>query len=161
MELTQEQIEFLDKVSYGDWTLNSKGEVDVNGSVDIRNMKLTEIPVKFGSVIGYFLCYDNQITTLKNCPNWVGQFSFHSNNITSLDYFPDYINDFKFYCSNNPLKDYFKNIKEEDFKHWKKMVWKDILKEYPFLINICRKYVNKRKFISLIKEFPKTKLYLR
>ena len=74
MQLTKEQIEFLNKVCDGSWKLNSNGEVDVYGNVNMRNMNLIEIPVKFGSVWGNFDCYYNynNLTSLKNAPKSVG-----------------------------------------------------------------------------------------
>jgi len=141
MQLTKEQIEFLDKVCrYSKWTLNEKGEVDVDGNVNISSMNLTEIPVKFGIVEGYFRCSHNKLTTLKNCPTSVGG---------------------SFYCEGNNLKDYFKNLKEEDFPHWDKLRWGWILKEYPFLINIMMKYYDMDYLIHGLNEFPLTKLYLK
>jgi hypothetical protein len=140
MQLTQEQIEFLNEVVRGTWTLNSEGKVDVVGGVNIISMPLTEIPVKFGKVSGYFNCYNNHLTSLENCPDEVGS---------------------GFYCDGNNLKDYFKNIKEEDFKHWDKLYWAIVLQEYPFLINIAKNYVGKEGFIYYIEKCPKTKLYLK
>ena len=142
MELTKEQIEFLDRVCIGkdNWKLNFDGEVDVDGSVDVRNMNLTEIPVKFGSVSGSFYCHSSCITTLKNIPNYIGGgFSF------SL---------------KGSLIDYLKNIKEEDFKFWHKLLWDDALKEYPFLINICKKYRTKNNLKEYLDAYPLTKIYL-
>ena len=141
MQLTKEQIEFLDMVCYGIkyWKLNSEGKVDVDGSVDIGNMNLTEIPVKFGIVSGNFWCFNNQLTSLKNAPKTiVGG---------------------RFYCSKNNLTNYFKNIKEEDFPHWDKFNWGSILEEYPFLINIGKKYLSK-DFKYYLDNYPQTKLYL-
>ena len=49
MELTQEQIKFLNKtVERGTWTLNSKGKVDVDGDVNMCFDNYFNIPVKFG-----------------------------------------------------------------------------------------------------------------
>jgi len=159
----KEQIEFLDKVSYGDWTLNSDGKVDVDGSVILDYLNLTKIPFKFGKVSGSFDCAQNNLTTLKNVPVWVGgDFNCYKNNLTSLEGCPDYVEG-SFYCGINNLKNYFKNIKEEDFKHWSKfkLGWVLVIKEYPFLINIAKNYIPKERFIELIEHFPKTKLYLR
>jgi hypothetical protein len=86
MQLTKEQIEFLDKVCYRMWTLNENGEVDVEGSVNMNSMDLTEIPVKFGRVEGSFYCYYNNLTTLKNCPDYVeGSLHFLHNNYYRRD----------------------------------------------------------------------------
>ena len=122
MELTKEQIQFLNKVCKGTWILNSDGKVDVDGDVRMNGMGLTEIPVKFGSV-AWFYCECNNLTTLKNCPDFIGgSLIFWFNNLTN----------------------YFKNLKEEDFPHWDNLLWGVVLGEYPFLINIAKKY-----FISI------------
>jgi len=161
MQLTQEQIEFLDEVSYGDWTLNSEGKVDVNGSVQIINKKITKFPVNFGHISSSFNCGNNNLTTLEGCPDYVaGHFHFSWNSLTSLEGCPDEVG-LGFYFYKNPLRDYFKNIKEEDFKHWEKVDWFWVLEEYPFLINIAKNYVGKENFIKLIEGYPKTKLYLK
>ena len=140
MQLTKEQIEFLDEVCYNRWTLNENGKVDVDGGVSINDMKLTEIPVKFGRVNGWFHCANNNLTTLKNCPDWLdGQINFYK----------------------NPLTNYFKSTKEEDFPHWDKLPWFVVLLEYPFLINSVKKYMNEEILKFYLNEYPLTKLYLK
>jgi hypothetical protein len=168
MELTEEQIRFLDEVCNGrkHWKLNSNGEVDVNSSVVMNSMGLTEIPVKFGVVKGVFYCYDNKLTTLKNCPNVIkGYFQCGWNDLTSIDFTPTSFSGKESFIgiSNNNLTDYFKNLKEEDFKYWDKLDWEwsaGILKEYPFLINIGKKYLSKRKLRLILNGYPLLKLYL-
>jgi hypothetical protein len=148
MKLTEEQIEFLDKVCADVWTLNSNGEVDVIHSLGSPNMSnviisgkdLKEIPVKFGRVDGYFDCSNNNLTTLKNCPDYVGG---------------------EFFCYGNNLTDYFKNIKEDGFKHWDKLYWGPLIKEYPFLVNISKKYLLRWNFGSYVKKYPQSKIYLK
>jgi hypothetical protein len=141
MKLTKEQIKFLDDVCYEYWKLNSTGEVDVDGSVNIRNKGLTEIPVKFGRVEGDFNCSYNKLTTLKNCPNVIG----------------DWLG---LYCKGNTLTDYFKNIKEEDFHLWGELNWFDVLQEYPFLVNIGKKYLSGDNLRWCLDTYPQIKLYL-
>ena len=147
-ELTEEQIEFLNIVVYNNkkWTLNSEGKVDVDCSVymnDVEGIKRTEIPVKFGVVNGYFYCNHNNLTTLKNLPDClVG--GYHTIN-----------------CKNNNLSNYFKNIKEEDFPQWKWLYWFDVLQEYPFLINIGKKYLSINDLKYILNKYPQTKLYYR
>ncbi len=166
MELTEEQIKFLDKVCKGrlNWTLNSEGKVDVAGNVDISQRGLTEIPVKFGKVDSHFNCNSNNLTTLKNCPDYVGgMFQCSDNNLTSLDFYPNKLNSnfWLFHLEHNNLTDYFKNIKEEDFTHWEKLYWGDILDEYPFLVNILKNYVDRDKLKTFLNHFPLTKLYYK
>jgi len=161
MELTQKQKKFLDRLKIdGRWSLTSEGKIDVEGWVSIPDGKLTKLPVKFRRVKG-FNCSRNKLTSLEGCPDYVsGSFLCSSNNLTSLEGAPSYVGGY-FSCHDNHLTNYFKNIKEEDFKHWDKLDWGDVIKEYPFLINITKNYINKEDFIELIKDYPKTKIYLR
>jgi hypothetical protein len=73
MKKTDRQKSFLDKVVSGKWSINSDtGLVDVDGNVFMSDMKLTEIPVKFGKVTGNFNCADNQLNSLIGAPKSVG-----------------------------------------------------------------------------------------
>ena len=162
MELTKEQMEFLNKVCDGkyNWAIDPKGNIEVIGDVDMRFMKLTEIPVKFGKIGAHFYCSNNQLTTLKNCPDVVYYgFDCSYNKLTSLEFAPTSVWG-DFYCSNNQLTNYFKNIKEEDFPHWDKLYWGSIIEEYPFLINTGKKYMTKEEFRGYLEKFPQTKIYL-
>ena len=51
-------------------------------------MDITELPLKFGIVTGYFYCGDNKLTTLEGAPYSVSS---------------------RFYCYGNPLPDLIKN----------------------------------------------------
>ena len=54
------------------YTINSKGEIDVDGYVNLRYQKFKELPYKFGTVIGYFdVSHNPNLISLKNCPNEV------------------------------------------------------------------------------------------
>jgi hypothetical protein len=172
MKLTKEQRDFLDAVCGGkyNWELTYEGKVNVKGAVlmsssgfiSMGSLGLTEIPVKFGMVYGNFNCSYNKLTTLKNCPDWVdGDFTFSYNNISTLEDFPNYIR-FNVYMQKNNLTEYFKNIREEDFKFWGKIrYWGEILKEYPFLINIAKNYMESITLRLYLNEIPQTKLYLK
>jgi hypothetical protein len=140
MELTEEQIRFLNDVCSGKWILDENGEVYVDSSVDMSGGMFTEIPVKFGKVEGYFNCSRNNLTTLENCPTYVGG---------------------GFIVGGNNLTDYFKSIKEEEFPHWDKLRWSWMLEEYPFLINIVKKYKIVDALKIYLKHYPLTKLYYK
>jgi hypothetical protein len=101
----KDREEFLDRVCGGRkyWTLNPNGEVDVKWSVNMNDMNLTEIPVKFGRVEVDFHCSGNNLTTLKNCPNSVNKdFWIHNNKLTSLEFAPTYVGGY-YICENNRL----------------------------------------------------------
>ena len=55
------------------YTINSKGEIDVNGGVDLSRKDFEVLPYKFGKVTGYFSLSDcKHLISLKNCPKYVG-----------------------------------------------------------------------------------------
>ena len=67
------------------YTINSKGEIDVDGFVDLDNKNFKELPYKFGRVDGYFsLGSCKNLTSLKNCPDFVGE-SFNCSLCRKLD----------------------------------------------------------------------------
>ena len=61
--------EWLDS---GKARINPDGSYDVDGDVDLSNMNLDKIPVKFNLVGGYFYCSNNNLTSLEGCPKEVG-----------------------------------------------------------------------------------------
>jgi len=144
MQLTTEQIKFLDKVcrcrKY--WTLNENGEVDVDGSVSMSGLGLTEIPIKFGEVEGLFSCHDNKLTTLNNLPRDC----------------KGYI-----YCWGNDLTEYFKNIEVDDLPYeiWERLDFYNLIEEYPFLINIASVLFARSVVELYLNDSPQTKLYLK
>ncbi len=161
--LTPEQRIFLKTVCSkpNRWRVNKKtGMIDVDVDVNMNHLELTEIPIKFGRVQGRFSCSYNNLTTLKNCPDWVGgSFDCSRNNLTSLEGFPVFIKG-DVYFSDNKLTDYFKSIKEEDFPYWDKLYWSQNLREYPFLINITKKHLSRLYLEYELQSHPHLKLYL-
>ena len=93
------------KYGIENYTINDDGSIDVNGNVFLYNKELTEIPLTFNRVTGWFDCGDNNLTSLKGSPRWVGDyFSCSENNLTSLEFSPDYVG-CNFWCSTNNLTD--------------------------------------------------------
>jgi hypothetical protein len=39
--------------------------------------------------------------------------------------------------------------------------WLDVLREYPFLVNIGKKYMDKDDLKDVLERFPLTKLYIK
>ena len=68
-----QEIKFwCDEMGIEDYTINDKGEIDVDGDVMLRYSDFKELPYKFGRVNGYFtLAYNENLTSLKNCPTIV------------------------------------------------------------------------------------------
>lgn len=70
----EQKIKFwCDEMDIKNYNINSKGEIDVDGSVSLSSRNIKELPFKFGKVNGYFtLAYNKNIISLKNCPNETG-----------------------------------------------------------------------------------------
>ena len=124
------------KYNITNYTINSDGSIDVAGDVWINNKELTELPLTFNKVTGYFDCGENSLTTLKGCPRWVGSwFNCGCNKLRSLEFSPDYVGS-NFYCDDNDLTDnycdteiggYFYTSLEQDgltennYNEWRKL----------------------------------------
>ena len=93
------------KYKITNYTVNDDGSIDVDGSVKLSEYKLTELPLTFNKVTGYFYCDYSNLTSLKGCPRWVGStFSCENNDLTSLEFSPDYVGS-NFWCRFNKLTD--------------------------------------------------------
>ncbi len=78
------------------------GRLDVDDSVDLYNIELTELPLKFGRVTGYFDCTANKLTSLEGAPTEVvGYFDCRKNMLTSLKGAPIKVGG-NFLCYDNP-----------------------------------------------------------
>ena len=64
MELTREQVQWLNDCTKGTWALNPQtGLVDVEGRFSCSSQDLTDFKgVKFGMVDGDFYCENNALT---------------------------------------------------------------------------------------------------
>jgi hypothetical protein len=85
------------------YTINIDDTIDVYGHVNLGSKlgNIQKLPVKFRKVSSYFSCYDNNLTSLEGCPDYVGwNFYCVENNLTSLEGCPKYIGG-SFYCSKN------------------------------------------------------------
>src|SRR5574344_2675722 len=74
MHSLKSEIEnWCEEMELKNYTINSQGEIDVDGDVDLRRHTFKELPHKFGKVTGYFTLMGNKnLISLKNCPNEVG-----------------------------------------------------------------------------------------
>ena len=106
--MTHDEIEdwvtpICDKYGIQDWSINDDGLVDVDGSVNLEELELTRLPLKFGKVTDHFWCIDNYLTTLEGAPKRVGgNFSCSDNQLTTLEGAPKRVGG-NFWCKNNPL----------------------------------------------------------
>lgn len=74
---TKEQIEKWvtkrGKRIEGTWTVDDDDlSVTVYGNVDLSNLKMTKLPVRFKKVSGRFIVRETDLTTLEGCPEEVG-----------------------------------------------------------------------------------------
>ena len=82
----QEIKSWCEKMSIKKYTINSKGEIDVDGGVNLRYSDFKELPYKFGKVDGYFsLQWNEKLISLKNCPNEIVKGYFNCEGCTNLD----------------------------------------------------------------------------
>ena len=105
VELTPEQVEWLDECTDGTWQLNSRtGLVDVDGDFHCNNEGLSDFKgVRFGVIKRDFECRSNQLTTLVGAPREVGiDFYCGHNQLTTLEGAPQKVGGY-FTCNNNQL----------------------------------------------------------
>ena len=99
-----ELIKSLENFDIENYTINSDGTIDIDGDVDLSNIKLTKLPFKFGKVTGYFTCSNNQLISLEGCPREVdGYFSCANNNLVNLIGGPIEVGG-SYYCQGNHLE---------------------------------------------------------
>ena len=114
---------WCDEMNIRDYTINSQGEIDVDGYVNLSSKNIIELPYKFGTVTGFFSIKEcKNLISLKNCPNKVGSF---------------------FACSYNPKLDSLEGCPKEvgeDF--WCKSCKKEFtLKEVRSLCEVKRNII--------------------
>ena len=114
---------WCDEMGIENYTINSQGEIDVDGYVNLRNKNFEELPYKFGKVNGFFSLEGcENLTSLKNCPNYI-EASFDIDGCSKLDSLegcPKEI-DSVFYCRKCKQK-----FTEEEVKYWckvKRDIW--------------------------------------
>jgi hypothetical protein len=100
----EEVIEVCEDYEIENYTINDDLSIDVDGDVRLYGKGLEYLPLKFNYVSGYFGCSNNNLETLKGCPQRVnGNFSCHFNKLKILKGCPQTVGG-GFYCSNNKLK---------------------------------------------------------
>jgi len=100
----EDAARILSRIGYGSYGYNSDGTLHVNEYVNLRNMGLNFIGVKFGDITASFDCRGNNLTTLEGSPKKIGgNFYCDYNNLTTLQGAPEYIEG-NFRCSDSQLK---------------------------------------------------------
>ena len=116
---------WCDEMGIKNYIINSQGEIDVDGDVNLNNKDLKELPYKFGKVSGFFSLEGcENLISLKNCPYFVGN-SFSIENCSQIDSLEGCPKEVKgnFWCTN---------CKREFTKEEIKSICK--VKKYIFLI---------------------------
>ena len=76
---------WCEEMDIRNYTINSKGEIDVDGNVSFIGCNIKELPYKFGTINGFFsLSYNQNLISLKNCPNKVRDV-FNCSSCSQLD----------------------------------------------------------------------------
>jgi hypothetical protein len=84
--------------------INNLIVVNVFGSVFINKKNLYMLPIKFNTVVGNFNCANNELTSLRGCPEIVhGYFDCTGNKLKTLEFCPKIIDE-DFFSSRNMLK---------------------------------------------------------
>ena len=91
------------KYNIKNYSINPDLSIDVEGSVDLYNLKLSSLPLRFSIVGGGFFCQNNNLTTLEGGPREVGgHFVCFSNRLTTLEGGPREVGG-HFSCHDNPV----------------------------------------------------------
>ena len=78
---------WCEEMGIENYTINSQGEIDVDGNVSFIGCNIKELPYKFGTINGFFsLSYNQNLISLKNCPNYIlGNHMFSIDGCFKLD----------------------------------------------------------------------------
>ena len=96
-------VQLCERYVIQNYLINTDLSIDVNGGVNLGNLKLTSLPLRFSIVGGDFNCSYNHLTTLEGGPIEVrGNFYCHHNQLTTLDGCTREVGGY-FSCYNNPV----------------------------------------------------------
>jgi hypothetical protein len=140
VEKTQQLLE-KHFVINGTYHILSNGHVNVDGTVRLRSdIRVKEIPVQFEEVTMFFLCDNNNLSTLVGSPKHVGQDFVCSSNpfLNSLDGAP--LAAAEFVCGYKPKLPLLRLLQYENFR---------LLMAPPEVKQILNKYAGTGKKGSL------------
>lgn len=103
-KLNDHQKDFLNRYVEGNWNVFSDGTVRVKGNVSLAEADITEIPVQFEEVTGYFDCSHSNLRSLKGSPRRVKDYFSCSDckNLKSLEGGPEVVDE-SYWSHSNPL----------------------------------------------------------
>jgi hypothetical protein len=105
---------WLDEMGVKDYTINPDLTIDVYGTVNLSYKKLDKFPsyIKFNHINDNFYCHNNQLISLKGCPNEIlGTFTCENNQLINLEGCPKFVRG-DFMCYGNKIEFTIKNIRE-------------------------------------------------
>ena len=94
---------WLEEHGIKNYTINTQGEIDINGDIKITYKNIKEFPyfIQFGTIKGNFDCKHNNLISLKGAPREVkGTFDCACNDLTSLEGAPEKVGG-SFDCAHN------------------------------------------------------------
>lgn len=94
---------WLEEHDIKNYTINTRGEIDIDGDVDLSYKNIKEFPyfIQFGTIKGNFDCKHNNLTSLKGVPREVKEtFDCSCNDLTSLEGAPEKVGR-SFDCAHN------------------------------------------------------------
>ena len=112
---------WCEEMGIRNYTINSKGEIDVDGYVNLDGRYIKELPYKFGRVDSYFSVNNCDLISLKNCPDILCDFFDCSNNkyLDSLKYIPKKVcgNVHCSFCKRNFTEEEVRSLCEVDIRY--------------------------------------------
>ena len=117
--------QWLDNMEIKKYVINDDLSVDVNGDVLLYKKGLSEIPVQFNRVDGFFNCANNQLTSFKNFQIYIGGYFQYKDNPLPEEIFNERPETIKAYIRNQ--QDY--NIFHSDGTFYKDK-WIMFLNDY-------------------------------
>lgn len=92
--------QWLDSMEIKKYVINDDLSVDVNGDVLLYKKGLTELPIQFNRVDGFFNCGNNQLTSFKNFPIYIGGYFQYKDNPFPIEIFEERPETIKAYIRN-------------------------------------------------------------
>jgi hypothetical protein len=83
-------IELCREYEIENYTINDDLSIDTDGSIDLSELPLDYLPLRFNYIGNSFECDASGLKTLEGCPKTVdGHFHCYNNKLTDLEHFPE------------------------------------------------------------------------